>query len=94
MQSTFIKFFMLVVTARGSIWMENAAPATNTTPSVAGETAAGISPLDFSVGEICTDSNLSGTCVSINVDTIPSSCFNDLNAASTHIFSTSDKSHY
>ncbi|KAJ7586704.1 hypothetical protein C8J56DRAFT_1165550 [Mycena floridula] len=78
MQFTFIKLFTFVVAAQGSIWMANAAPATDTTPSVAGETAAGITPFDFSVGEICTDSNLSGTCVSINVDAIPSSCFNVL----------------
>ncbi|KAJ7586619.1 hypothetical protein C8J56DRAFT_1085114 [Mycena floridula] len=52
--------------------MANAAPATDTTLPVAGETAAGTSPLDFNVGEICTDSNLSGTCASISVNAIPS----------------------
>ncbi|KAJ7579502.1 hypothetical protein C8J56DRAFT_961692 [Mycena floridula] len=78
MQFTFIKLFTLVVAAQGSIWMANAAPATDTTLPVAGETAAGITPLDFSAGEICTDSNLSGTCASINVNAIPSSCFNVL----------------
>ncbi|KAJ7580513.1 hypothetical protein C8J56DRAFT_961694, partial [Mycena floridula] len=78
MQFTFIKLFTLIVAGQVSIWMANAAPATDTTLPVAGETAAGISPLDFSVGEICTDSNLSGTCASINVNALPSSCFNVL----------------
>ncbi|KAJ7586662.1 hypothetical protein C8J56DRAFT_1052009 [Mycena floridula] len=75
MQFTFIKLVTLVVAAQGSIWMANAAPATDTTLLVAGETVAGTSPLDFNVGKFCTDSNLSGTCAAINVDAIPSSCF-------------------
>ncbi|KAJ7166531.1 hypothetical protein C8R43DRAFT_1104075 [Mycena crocata] len=82
MQFTLTKLFALVAAAQ-SIGLVTAAPTANTAGGTAADGGdAGVTSFaaaaDINVGILCPNSNLSGSCASINVNAVNSVCFNVL----------------